>query len=66
MLGNLISSTVNLAEDVATIAVAPVQIGVDVTRLVTAPVAAVAAETAAVFKDGVDEVTSLVNSKNRK
>ena len=53
----MFKSLLGLAEDVASIAVAPVEIAVDVTRAVTKPIADTAQEAAAAVKNEARKVT---------
>ena len=53
----MFDSLIKLTKDVVDIAVAPVQVAVDVTRVVTKPVADVANATAGTIKELTDEIT---------
>jgi hypothetical protein len=52
---SFIKSVAGLAEDVIDIAIAPVEIATDITRLATKPIAETAQEVADEIKDEVDD-----------
>lgn len=57
MFEKLLGSTLGVAADIATVAIAPVVVAADLTRAVTKPVADAATEVVAVVSEGVRDLT---------